>query len=440
MSNSNLTGGLATETAGAQACTPENRILEHLQRSATEHHQTKSRDLNRRLTYIRQRIQGPAESCDSVLRVALDHLGARESSNLQRAIQSLAADLENYQIVLGDFLPLWLVEMTNQQIRQRAYDEGTNSNASLDLPEFFARLDRQDSLATHFSTGIDELDHRLNGGVGGLTILLGDKGVGKTALLLNCIMTTLDDPDACVLFYSLDMTRDEILSRIWCRELRIPHRELQSSVVNDPRNAQVKEEVTSKLVRLRIIERDYAINHNHDDTFVRNGMSHLSVLEEATKLQNESRSRKLLIVVDLFQKMITPSSVVVSEVDTYRLDIFNQLTLSLRKYFQGKHFAFLVTSEMRKRDGRRSESRPTIDDIKGDGRIASDADSVLILRPTGEVDAGTNLVSLDVAKGREGVLRGENNLTFHHPIGRFECNSGATRSTAASTPDTTYDE
>ena len=221
MNNSNLTGGLATETAGAQACTPENRILEHLQRSATEHHQTKSRDLNRRLTYdIRQRIQGPATSCDPVLRVTLDHLGARESSNLQRAIQSLAADLENYQIVLGDFLPLWLVEMTNQQIRQRAYDEGTNSNASLDLPEFFARLDRQDSLATHFSTGIDTLDHDLNGGIDGLTLILGDKGVGKTSLLLSCIMSTLEDPDACVLFYSLDMPKDQIYSRICCRQLR----------------------------------------------------------------------------------------------------------------------------------------------------------------------------------------------------------------------------
>ena len=440
MNNSNSANGLAAEIAGAQACSPANQILKHLKSTERDHEGNSSR-LNQQLTnQIQQHIQFSSELGDPVLRVALGHLSERETSDWENAIKSLMTNLEAYRQVIGDLLPSRLLELANQQIQQRAYDEGTNSNAALDLPEFFARLNRQDSLATHFPIGIEELDHRLNGGVGGLTILLGDKGVGKTALLLNCIMTTLDDPDACVLFYSLDMTRDEILSRIWCRELRIPHRELQSSVVNDPRNAQVKEEVTSKLVRLRIIERDYAINHNHDDTFVRNGMSHLSVLKEATKLQNESRSRKLLIVVDLFQKMITPSSVVVSEVDTYRLDIFNQLTLSLRKYFQGKHFAFLVTSEMRKRDGRRSESRPTIDDIKGDGRIASDADSVLILWPTREVDAGTNLVSLDVAKGREGVLRGENNLTFHHPIGRFECNSGATRSTAASTPDTTYDE
>ena len=81
-----------------------------------------------------------------------------------------------------------------------------------------------------------------------------------------------------------------------------------------------------------------------------------------------------------------------------------------------------------------------MDDIKGDGRIASDADCVLILWPTREVDAGTNLVSLDIAKGREGVVRDEHELTFHHLVGRFDCSSQSTQSTQNATAETTYDE
>jgi replicative DNA helicase len=334
-----------------------------------------------------------------------------------------------------------MIGQAEQRIRSNAYEKGTNSNAALDLPEFFFRFERQGATTTHFSTGISRLDQSLNGGIGGLTFLLGDKGVGKTSLLLSCIMETLDDPEACVLFYSLDMLKDDILSRIWCRELRTPRRELQRNSFSDLRNRQVVDDVTAKLRRLRIVERDYSTTRDeYDDAVLHNGMSHQIVLNQAIALQKESGARKLLIVVDLFQKMITPSSVAVSESDTYRLDVFNQLTSSLRLYFGGKEFAFLVTSEMRKRDGKKSGNRPTIDDMKGDGRIASDADSVLVLSPTRRVNESTNIVCLDIAKGREGIIRGEHELTFQHMIGRFEGSSEPPRCTDAATTETIYDE
>ena len=95
---------------------------------------------------------------------------------------------------------------------------------------------------------------------------------------------------------------------------------------------------------------------------------------------------------------------------------------------------------MRKRDGKKSGNRPTLDDMKGDGRIASDADAVLILSPNGEINKSTNLVCLDIAKGREGVIRGEHELTFHHLIGRFEGSRETTLNTDNSTVETTYDE
>ena len=441
MINSNSANGLATEIAGAQACTPENRILEHLNSSARLH-EGKSRELNQQLVNeIRQKTNGGMVTLSPVLSVALDFLREVRSSDWNSAVRCLVKDLDAYQQVIGGFLPQLLIEQAEQQIRRNAYDKGSNSNAALDLPEFFSRFERQGSTTTHFPSGICRLDQSLNGGVSGLTFLLGDKGVGKTSLLLSCIMNTLNDPEACVLFYSLDMLKDDILSRICCRELGTPRRKLRPNFFSDPQNKQVIDDVTIKLRRLKIVESDFSVSRDeYDDTILRNGMSHRSVLDEAIKLQRESGASKLLIVVDLFQKIITSSSVAVSEGDTYRLDVFNQLTSSLRRYFGGRQFAFLVTSEMRKRDGKKSGNRPTLDDMKGDGRIASDADAVLILSPNGEINKSTNLVCLDIAKGREGVIRGKHELTFHHLIGRFEGSRETTLSTDNSTAETTYDE
>ena len=329
MTNRGSANYLSPDIAGAQACSPKHQLLEHLNSSAPSL-DGRSRTLNQKLaSEIRQKSNGAMVTLSPVLRVTLDFHREVHSPDWHNAVRCLAGELEAYKLVLGSFLPQTLLEQAEQRIRQNAYEEGTNPNAALDLPEFFSRVDRRETLVTHFPTGIDRLDHDLYGGVGGLTFLLGDKGVGKTALLLSCIMATLEDPDVCVLFYSLDMPKDEIYSRIWCRELRTPFRALQQDFFRNPDNRQVIDGVTAKMHRLNVVERDYSITHSqHDDTASLPGMSCRNVLDESIKLVNETGARKLLIVVDLFQKMITPSSVVVSEVDTYRLDIFNQLTLS----------------------------------------------------------------------------------------------------------------
>lgn len=365
-----------------------------------------------------------------------------ELLNARPAYETSYDKIADYKLVLGDLLPEDIVQAAERENQQLEYENGTNTTAAQDWPVYMQRRANEPVSDCTFSTGIDSVDSDLAGGIGGLTFLLGDKGVGKTSLVINCITNALNDQQTAVLFYSLDMPKDAIYDRIACRELGVPHRDLSSFFQNETADSPEMLALENKLTRLRVVERDYTVKQPaNDDAPLERGMSEFSIMTDVRQLVAEANATRILIVVDLFQKMIVPFNVAATETDTYRLDIFNRLTQRLHRNFRGNRFAFLVTSEMRKRDGRRTEKRPSKDDMKGDGRIASDADCVLILSNTRTVDSQKNEVLLDIDKGREGVIRGEHGLLFHHSLGRFETLNRDTQPDGADSPaQIVYDE
>ena len=80
-------------------------------------------------------------------------------------------------------------------------------------------------------------------------------------------------------------------------------------------------------------------------------------------------------------------------------------------------YTIVAISEIRKDSAKESIDR---DDLKGDGRMASDADVVMLMWPGKSAGIGDVIpTTLRIDKGREGVIRGDVRLWFQHACCRF---------------------
>lgn len=401
------------------------RLQQYLDSSAANlTHNFAARDLNRILSseLNQSQINIFPKPMDPVLQATIDLLDGRTTPDdvWYSASNLLKQKLDDYLAVLGCNMPNELLQFTKSKIQTEAFNQGKNESVADDWDEYAKRLSRRATSPSYFPTGIPSLDQALGGGIHGQTIVLGDKGVGKTWLLVNCSLEALKSESTAVLFYSLDVPKARIMDRILCRELGMEHREI-SNGVNEQLTARIQHAIPrEKLARMRIVERDFTEQLIHGmDEQIRLGMTHFSIEQDVFRLSKSTKARRILVIIDLFQKMVTPSSMTSSEYDHHRLDSIDRASQTLRRYFGDGNVAFLVTSEMRKREGSRANQLPTMDDIKGDGRIPSDADNVLILSTDRRIDDDINKVVLQIAKGRDGVIRGNHELDFNHRKGFF---------------------
>ena len=228
--------------------------------------------------------------------------------------------------------------------------------------------------------------------------------------------------DVAVLFYSLDMSKTRIYERLLCCEAGVDYRTLrdpEKSSEQEQRLAEATERLRQEILpRLRVVERDFSCKEvcdgdNH--TFVRTGITYHGVIQDCRNFLDSAAVNQILIVVDLFQKMDPHGDVAEgAAADHYRLDVLDQVQKRSRCPARPHGFPILVTSEIRKDAPKDNLSR---DDLKGSGRIASDADVVLLMWPD-ETDRDTTgdvvPTTVRIGKGREGVIRTDVKLWFEH--------------------------
>ncbi len=104
--------------------------------------------------------------------------------------------------------------------------------------------------------------------------------------------------------------------------------------------------------------------------------------------------------------------------DHFRLDVLDRLRNESRSLRCPDGHSVLVLSEVRKDESRQLD----IDALKGDGRITSDADCVLLMYPAQDrPDARANLIPMiiRVEKGRDGVNRADVPVWFDFQHYRF---------------------
>ena len=285
----------------------------------------------------------------------------------------------------GDIVPIKQIIRSSIETIEKLYQ----SKASLTgLPTGFFKLDEMTS-------GLQKSD---------LIVVAGRPSMGKSAFVTClCEHVALESKKA-IAFFSLEMSREQLVQRMLCSLARINAKDVQRGYVS-------KEKWTPLVnAAARLSEAQLFI----DDTPM------TTVLEVRAKARRlKSRHDIQLVVVDYLQLMAGMGR------NESRQQEISDISRSLKALARELKGPVIAISQLNRQVDSRMGNRPQLSDLRESGAIEQDADIVMFLyreeyytrENTAQEDR--NKSELIISKQRNGPT-GSVNLLFYHDYTRFE--------------------
>ena len=254
-------------------------------------------------------------------------------------------------------------------------------------------LNRLGSEVTGISTGFRDLDRKLAGlHPTNLVVIAGRPGMGKSTLALN-VAQNVAVHDKPVAIFSLEMSREEIVSRMLCSTGRIDSQRLRTGRLND-----------SDFTKLQT-----AANVLYKKPVFVDDSPGLTVTEIRAKARRMRRRPGLsLIVVDYLQLMQGSGG-------ENRQQEIAEISRSLKSLARELEVPVIACSQLNRSLEAREDKRPRLGDLRESGAIEQDADVVMFIyrheyyHPEAQETRGTAEVA--IAKHRQGAT-GRIDMTF----------------------------
>ena len=256
-------------------------------------------------------------------------------TNCETKLFNLTVELRNQNLVTGS-------EILNN-IFLDLKDKSLNPKL-LGLPSGFYELDS-------LTQGFQKSD---------LIILAGRPAMGKTALSLNITINALRESKLPILFFSLEMSREQIIYRLLSMETNINQIRLK--------NGQLSQLDWIKLTKvIKILSK---LPFFIDDT------ADLSISDIRSKIKTILfEQRKIgLIIIDYLQLM--HSSNIKLENRTQELSKITRLLKTIAREF---NIPIIALSQLSRNVENRLDKKPVLSDLRESGSIEQDADLVLML-------------------------------------------------------------
>lgn len=304
--------------------------------------------------------------------------------------------LEN---ILND-LEHQLFSLTNEIKTQKV------SNSPELLKDIFLELKEKSLKPTlpGLSSGFYDLDSLTQGfQKSDLIIIAGRPSMGKTALGLNIALNVIKTSKLPVLFFSLEMSKKQIMYRILSMETSINQTRLRSGKLYQ--NDWVK---LNKIIK--IISRLPLFLDDMPDLSVQDIRSKIkTILFEQTEVG--------LIIIDYLQLMQNSNLK-----NNNRVQELAQITRSLKNIAREFNIPIIALSQLSRSVEARVDKRPILSDLRESGSIEQDADLVLMLYRNkyynSNTDEQSDLTELNIAKQRNGPI-GRINLIFDEKLTKF---------------------
>jgi replicative DNA helicase len=230
------------------------------------------------------------------------------------------------------------------------------------LRDTFAKIEElyeHKDLVTGVPTGYHDLD-QLTAGFqrSDLIIVAGRPGMGKTSFVLNIAQYAAIESGTPVAFFSLEMSKEQLVMRLLCSEARIDSHRLRRGMLRDSD--------WPKLTRAAgtLAEAPIFI----DDT---PGISTLEVRAKARRLKSEADVG--LVVVDYLQLMRARGSYDIREQE------ISEISRSLKGLAKELSVPVVALSQLNRGVESRSDKRPLISDLRESGAIEQDADVIMFI-------------------------------------------------------------
>ncbi|MBI5844975.1 MAG: replicative DNA helicase [Deltaproteobacteria bacterium] len=257
---------------------------------------------------------------------------------------------------------------------------------------------------TGVPTPFPDMDRKTSGfQPGALIILAARPGMGKTALALNFASHAAKKGEP-VLFFSLEMSNDQLVERVLCAEARVNAWNVRGGYLNNDDYGRLRDAV-GNLDGIPLFLDD-------------SGM--LTALDVRAKARRIKKEKGLsMIIVDYLQLMKGPS-----EAERRDLEI-SFISRSLKSLAKELSVPIIALSQLNRKIEGRENKRPMLSDLRESGALEQDADMVMFINredkdAAGEADKSQGKpAELIIAKHRQGSP-GTVNLFFFGEYTRFE--------------------
>lgn len=232
---------------------------------------------------------------------------------------------------------------------------------------------KSDDSISGISTGLKDLDKKLGGfRPTDLLIIAGRPGMGKTALALNIAVNVagqvLDNKgpkklQGPVLFFSLEMSADQLASRILSTQAEINgNKILNGNIAEDEFNKLVEYQRALSSLPLYI-----------DDT---PDLTVPMMRARARRLKSKSKNKCLsLIVVDYVQLLNSASG----RKPDNRVQEISEITRGLKMLAKELEVPVVALSQLSRLVEQRADNKPQLSDLRESGSIEQDADCVMFV-------------------------------------------------------------
>ncbi len=333
-----------------------------------------------------------------------------------------SANVENYGLIVKNhFIRRRLIDLSSRLV-EKSFDDQVEVKKLLDeaekeifflsqehlhrdfielkdvLAESFERLEEFMKKGTRLrgvATGFPDLDNKLAGmQESNLLILAARPGIGKTTFALNIALNVAIKEKNGVGFFSLEMSKEELVDRLLVGHADIDAWRLKTGRLSDDDYKKITE----------------AMGELSDAPIFIDDTPGLSVLEMRTK------ARKLKVEKDI--KFLIVDYLQLANAGRYfesRVNEVSAISQGLKNLARELKIPVLTISQLSRAVEQRSAKKPQLSDLRESGSIEQDADVVMFLYQEEEsedlLDQNKKLIKLFIAKHRNGPT-GEIDLMF----------------------------
>ena len=251
------------------------------------------------------------------------------------------------------------------------------------------------------TTGVPELDSCLSGGFrpGELVLIGARPGIGKSAVSLS-FASAAGRAGIGALFFSLEMSQDELTDRFLASETGVPLTRLRSGKRLDDRDA---EKIATTISARSLVKFPIWFDYR----------PRLTVGQIAATVRRHVRRHQIKFVVVDYLQLIAPE-----DKRAPRHEQVGAISRALKLLAKDAGVTIFAAAQLN-REGDSNE-RPKLSQLRESGSLEQDADVVFLLHVT-ETDASRPVwdVDLILAKQRNGPSGVDIKLELHRPIAKF---------------------
>ncbi len=234
------------------------------------------------------------------------------------------------------------------------------------------------------STGFNNLDAKISGlNKSDLIIIAARPGMGKTSFAMNIATSVAKNYDKQVAIFSLEMSSEQLASRMLASEALIDSYKLRSGKIDGDDWVKIA----------------YVAHNIHNFNMYIDDTAGITVQTIKARLQNIKNLG--LVVIDYLQLM---SSNLRSD---NRVAIVSEITRSVKIMAKDLNVPVILLSQLSRGPESRTDKRPLLSDLRESGSIEQDADIVLFLYRDSYYNKASeekNISECIVAKNRHGEL------------------------------------